>query len=184
MNADRTIKLDNVTVHRAEDGTVTIAPRTGGGCLYIGLLITTAILALWGLVATINGVIQIFTGKVDSDYSMALFGLIMTMMFGGFAYYAYNKMRYGQKKESITVTPILNVVKMGGSTIPFSDIAEVSAVESPSIMLDGAVNLMFLLTLSDGNVLELGRVVVEKGGKSDQRKADILDILKQAIKRV
>lgn len=184
MNNEKTITLDNVTMHRLADGTIIITVKKGRGCVTAGLMSSTAIVALLGGIATItNGVIPFFKPEGKYDSGVALFGFFVVLMFGGYAYYLYLKMRLGQKKEPITITPTLDVIKIGDRTIPFNDVADISAVEAPSIMLEGAVTLMFLLALSDGNVLELGRVVVEKGSKSDQRKAETLSFLKQAIQR-
>ena len=132
MNEEKTIKLDNVTMHRAADGTVTIVPKAGGGCVNTGLLIATAIIALLGVVMTVSGMIQLFNPGSESNSGVAVFGLFVTAMFGGFAYYLYLKMRYGQKKEPITITPILNVIKIGDRTIPFNDVVNISAEEIPA----------------------------------------------------
>ena len=181
MNSEKTINLDNVTMHRALDGTVTISPKQGSGCVNIGLLIATAIVALLAGVVMVNGVIQSIKPGGGSEPGVILFGLIVTFMFGGYAYYLYSKMHSGQKQAPLAVSPILNVIRTGDRTIPFNEIADVSAEGAPAI-IEGAGVAKFQFVLSNGTTLYLGQVTTDTE-KLDQRKAEIITFLKIVIKQ-
>jgi hypothetical protein len=181
MDNEKTITLDNVTMHRAVDGTVTIALKKGRGCVNTGLLIATTIITLLGGVMTVNGVIQFLKPEGRFDPGVAIFGLLITLMFGIYAFYLYLKVRFAQKKEPITITPISNVIKIGDSTIPFNDIADISVEEIPSV-IEGAGVGIFRLALSNGKIVEIGRVTTE-AQKLDQRKAEVIAFLKVALQK-
>jgi len=193
MSNEKTVRLDNVTMHREADGTLTINPKAGGGCVNIGLLIATVIVTFGGLAASINGVFQLFNPESESNPGIIVFGLFACVMFGSYALYLYSKMPSRQRQEQITISPILNIVKIGDRVIPFGDIADISTHNQSikSRVGDFAIrgmkmnrigNINFMLVLLNGDMLELGRLAVDKRN-FDQREAEIIAFLKVALKK-
>lgn len=185
INNKKTIKLDNTTFHRAADGTITITPKKGGGCVNIGLLIATVIVTLGGLAASINGVIQLFNPESESNPGIIVFGLFACVMFGSYALYLYSKMRSGQQQEQITIPPILNVVKIGDREIKFNDITDIAVEENPVPMMDEVVAIEFFFTLASGEKMELGRITIDgqKTEKIQKIEAEVITFLKIATKK-
>src|SRR5258708_5632556 len=118
----RTIVLDNATIQRTADGTLTINPKESNGCANTGLLIANAIVTLGGLAASINGIIQLFNPESESNLGVIRFGLFVSAMFGSYTLYLYSKMSSRQQQEKIIISPILNVVKIGDRDIPFAEV--------------------------------------------------------------
>jgi len=184
MDNDIKIKLDNVTIYHAADGTITITTNKGGGCVTMGLLIATALVAVGGGVLTVMGVIQMFNPNAEVNVGGVIFGLFMSLMFGIFAYYLYKRMHAGQATKEISISPIINVVKIGDRVIPFNDIVDIATREAPIPLMEGMVAIQFGFALTNGDIVELGRKAMESGKteKVEQFRTEVESLLKGAIK--
>ena len=171
-----TFQLDDVTIQREADGTVTIQSKKGGGCITIGLLITTALITLCGGAMAVEGVLQLFDPQSESAFQLIVFGLFVSVMFGSFAYFQFNKTRAGLKRAPVIISPITNTIKIGERVIPFSEVADVLADANPSgvFKMKGVAVARFGLELTKGEIVELGSLAAEKNN-IDQRESEILE---------
>ena len=176
MDSEVKFRLDNATLRRTADGVVTI--NKGGSCLTMGLIVCAVAGALSGLWFTLDAVKYI--GNENAGGSI-VFGLFVTALLGSSAYYLFANSRKGQ----ITITPILNMVTFGKRYVPFSEIADIVAVENPILMMDGVVAVEFLLLLASGEKLELGRKAMgqQESEKILKLETEIVSLLQDVIKK-
>ena len=184
MNAETKIKLDNATIQRTADGTVTITPKKGAGCVNIGLLVVTALVAVGTGVGVFMGALQLIR-RNEVNVGGLLFGVVVTVMFGGYAYYLYRRMRAGKETKDITISPIILAVKIGERVIPFNDIVDIATREAPIPVMEDMVAIQFGFALTNDEIVELGQKAMDatKPEQIEKLKTETLAVLKGAIKR-
>ncbi len=185
MDGEIRIKLDDATILQATDGTVTFTPRKAGGCVTMGLLIVTALVAAGGIALTVTGIIQLVKHKAEVNGGGVIFGFFMAAMFSLFAYYLYRKMRARRDLKEISISPIINVVKVGDRVIPFNDIVDIATKVGPIPILEGAVAIQFGLALKNSEIVVLGNKAMDAKSpeKIEKLKTETLTLLKNAIRR-
>ena len=185
MEDKLTLKLDDVTIHRMEDGIVTITPRRGGRLLSIGLLIAcglTVLLCGGGLV--VYGVIQLFSPEGDNPLGYIVFGLLVSAMFGSMGKHLFQQRQTSQKPELITLSPLLNSITIGERVIPFREVESVRTAKARTrvVKMEGVFTARVTLTLTNGEIFDLGSFASERT-EMDERANEILALLKTALKQ-
>ena len=185
MDDKITLRLDDVIVQRAEDGTVTIAQKQGGNFVRIGLLIACVIVAfLCGGGLVVSGVMQLFNPESENPFGFIFFGVFVMAMFGYFTYYQFKQASTGSRHEPITISPIMNTIKIGDRVILFSEIVDVGAIKSPILVTD-AVAIRFVLHVKPNEEIEIGRKVMDSNNirQMDKFEIETITLLKQALRK-
>ena len=180
MNNEKKIKFDNAILRRAADGTIIITSRKSAGCVNIGLLVVTALVAIGMGVSTLMGVFQFVIRRNEINGGGLIFGVFVTLMFGCYAYYLFSRMRSGGGGKEISFLPIMRVVKIGERVIPYSEIADIAAKRNPVPMMEDMDTVKFILYINPDEQVELGSRAMnsrdpEKIEKFIQEAADIFE---------
>jgi len=186
MENKTTFRLDDVTIQRAADGMVIITPRRGRGCLSIGLLVGCVVAALLcggGLV--VNGVMQLFSSEGENPIGFILFGLFILAMFGSMAFLLFTRVKDAQNQKQVTISPIMNTITIGERVIPFSEVENIIRASGKTgvIKMEGVRISRFMLTMRNGEVIELGSLAIDNTRKDDGSD-EIIYVLKKALRKV